>query len=157
MPLRIRNQLGNKVRPCRLADLAALDPLWPQATGYPLRYAHTGFDLLSVYKRTTATIPITYARSPVELLSTFPLDNGQSPEIPERYHPAMIDGAIPILRTKVGMQEWQKTLPQWDRFVDAAVDLADKVRARCREQGYDAAPVEINRADMSRALNRKVG
>lgn len=157
VPLRIRNQIGNKVRPGRLADLAALDPNWASQVGFPVRYAHTGFDLLSIYKTTTATVPITYARSPVELLSTYPADNGQVPEIPERYHPALIDGAIPILRTKEGAQEWQKTLPLWNRYMEAAGELAEKVRARCREQGYDAAPVEINRADQSRFLNRKVG
>jgi hypothetical protein len=157
VPLRIRNQVGNKVRPCRLADLAAIDPNWSTITGFPARYAHTGFDLLSVYKVATATIPITYARSPVELLSSYPGDNAQVPEIPERYHPMLIDGAIPILRTKEGAQEWQKVLPQWQRFLDAVDELAGKVRARCREQGYDAAPVELNRADQSRFLNRKVG
>ena len=41
--------------------------------------------------------------------------------------------------------------------MESAGELADRVRARCREQGYDAAPVEINRADQARFLNRKVG
>lgn len=74
VPLRIRNQAGAKVRPSRLNDLSQLDSNWPAATGFPTRYAHTGFDLLSIYKRTTATIPITYARSPIELVSSFPAD-----------------------------------------------------------------------------------
>lgn len=157
IPLRIRNALGNKVRPERLADLAALDMSWSLQLGTPTKYSHTGFDLLSFYKHDSSTIPITYARSAVDLLSTYPADNGQVPEIPERYQPALIDGAIPLLRTKEGMQEWQKTLPQWNRFMDATQDLAIKVRARNKEQGYDAAPVELNRADQSRMLQRKAG
>lgn len=157
VPLRIRNAAGKKVRPGRLADLAALDSTWSVRAGTTERYAHTGFDLLSVYKQETALVPITYARSAVELLSTYPTENNVEPEIPERYHPTLIDGAIVLARTKEGAQEWQKTLPQWDRFLESAGELAARVRARCREQGYDAAPVEINRADQARFLNRKVG
>lgn len=157
VPLRIRNSVGNKVRPCRLADLAALDTTWGVRAGVPERYAHTGFDLLSVYKQNTSLAPITYARSAVDLVSTYPVENNVESEIPERYHPTLIDGAIVLARTKEGMQEWQKVLPQWDRFMESAGELAGRVRARCREQGYDAAPVEINRADQSRFLNRKVG
>lgn len=157
VPLRFRNALGNKVRPSRLADLAALDSDWSIQAGVPTRYAHTGFDLLSVYKQNTSTVPITYARSPIDLLSTYPADNSVEPEIPAEYHPTLIDGAIVLARVKEGMQEWQKVLPQWDRFLGSAAELADAVRARCREQGYDAAPVEINRYDQSRFLNRKAG
>jgi hypothetical protein len=157
VPLRIRNASGAKVRPARLADLATLDSEWSIKAGVPTRYAHTGFDLLSVYKQNTSNVPITYARSAVELVSSYPADNLVEPEIPTRYHPTLIDGAIVLARTKEGAQEWQKVLPQWDRFLSSATELADKVRARCREQGYDAAPVEINRYDQARFLNRKVG
>lgn len=157
IPLRIRNASGARVRPARLADLAALDSSWSVRVGTPVRYAHTGFDLLSIYKQDSSLVPITYARSAIDLVSTYPADNNVEPEIPERCHPTLIDGAIVLARTKEGMQEWQKVLPQWDRFMESAMELADKVRARCREQGYDAAPVEINRADQSRFLNRKAG
>lgn len=153
-PLRLRNALGNKIRPCRLADLAALDRSWAAHAGTPTRYARTGFDLLSFYQQNTSTIPMTYARSAVELLSTYPADNGQAPEIPARYHPALIDGAIPILRVKEGMQEWQKVLPQWDRFIEAIQELAGVVRARNIEQGFDSIPVEIKRYDRSRMLQK---
>ena len=153
-PLRLRNALGAKIRPTRLADLAALDRQWAAHAGTPLRYARTGFDLLSFYQQNTSTISITYARSAVELVSTYPADNAQAPEIPARYHPALIDGAIPILRVKEGMQEWQKTLPQWDRYVEATQELAGVVRARNVEQGYDSLPIEIKRYDRSRMLQK---
>lgn len=157
VPLRIRNAVGKQVRPSRLADLAALDPQWSKQTGTPVRYTHTGFDLLQFYKHDSTTIPITYARSPIELLSAYPSNNAQTPEIPDRYQPALIDAAIPLLRTKEGQQEWKKVLPQWDRYLEAVDDLAVKIRARNKEQGYDTAPVELNRADWSRMLQRKAG
>ena len=153
-PLRLRNALGNKIRPNRLADLAALNRTWASSSGVPVRYARTGFDLLSFYQQNTSTISITYARSAVELLSTYPADNGQAPEIPTRYHQALIDGAIPILRVKEGMQEWQKVLPQWGRFLEAVQELAQFIRARNIEQGYDSIPIEIKRYDGSRMLQK---
>ena len=153
-PLRLRNALGNKIKPSRLADLAALDRSWAAHAGTPVRYARTGFDLLSFYQQNTSTISITYARSPIDLLSSYPADNGQAPEIPARYHPTLIDGAIPILRVKEGMQEWQKVLGQWDRYVDAVQELANEVRARNREQGLDTLPIEIKRYDRSRMLQK---
>lgn len=153
-PLRLRNALGAKIRPNRLADLAALDRQWAGHAGTPTRYARTGFDLLSFYQQNSSTISITYARSAVELLSSYPADNAQAPEIPARYHQALIDGAIPILRVKEGMQEWQKVLPQWNRFIEAIQELATVVRARNIEQGYDSIPIEIKRYDRSRMLQK---
>lgn len=153
-PLNLRNALGNKIRPCRLADLAALDRSWASHAGVPVRYTRTGFDLLGFYQQNTSTISMTYARSAVELLSSYPADNLQAPEIPERYHQALIDGAIPILRVKEGMQEWQKVLPQWDRFLAAVGELAGAVRSRNKEQGLDSLPFEIKRYDRSGMLQK---
>lgn len=153
-PLRIRNALGQKMRPSRLADLSALDQSWRTRTGVPVRYAHSGFDLLSVYKTNTSTVPITYARSAAELVSTWPADNAQSPEIPPENHLDLIEGAIPILRVKEGAQEWQKTLGCWDRFLDGVELCAQYVRGRNRELGYDALPPELKRMDRSRMLQK---
>ncbi len=58
------------------------------------------------------------------------------------------------LRVKEGAQEWQKTLFQWDRFLDGIDECADKVRARNKEQAYDYMPVELKRADLSRVLKK---
>lgn len=145
LPLRIRNASGTKVRPERVSGLAALDRSWSVQAGTVTKYAHSGFDLLSIYKNQATTLSVTYARGPVVLTAT------GTPEIPERYYPNLIDGAIPLLRTKEGMQEWQKTLPLWNRFLEAIHECAGKVRARNRELGYDALPPELKRYDLSRA------
>lgn len=145
LPLRIRNASGTKVRPERVSGLAALDASWSVRSGTVTRYAHSGFDLLSIYKNQATTLAITYARGPAPLVAS------GSPEVPERYHPLLIDGAIPLLRTKEGAQEWQKTLPLWNRFMDAIEECAAKIRARNRELGYDAFPPELKRYDLSRA------
>lgn len=154
VPLRIRNALGAKMKPSRLVEMAALDQSWRSRTGVPIRYVHSGFDLLSVYKTNTSTVPITYARSPIQLLSSWPTDNGQSPEIPTEHHPDLVEGAIPIMRVKEGAQEWQKTLGCWDRFLEGVENLAGYIRARNRELGYDALPPELKRFDRSHMLQR---
>lgn len=148
-PLRFRNAGGVKMRPARLSDLAALDASWSGQSGTPERYSLSGFDLLGVYKQNSSILTVTYARCPVDLTST-----SQTPEIPVRYHPALIDGAIPLLRVKEGMQEWQKTLPMWDRWLGAIAECAERVRARNKEQGYDTYPVELKRFDRSRVLQK---
>src|SRR5712691_634552 len=149
LPLRIRNALGAKVRPVRLSDLAALDASWSVQSGTPVKYALLGFDLLALYKQDSSTITITYARGPNAMVNA-----NDSPEIPIRYHPLLIDGAVPLLRVKEGAQEWQKTLFQWDRWMDAIEECADKVRARNKEQAYDYFPVELKRVDRSKVLQK---
>lgn len=148
-PLRIRIQSGAKLKPCRLTNLAALNESWSGTTGTPERYALSGFDLLAIYKQATGTLEVTYARGPSAMI----LD-ADSPEIPTRYQPALIDGAVALLRVKEGIQEWQKELPRWGRFLDAIQDCAEKVRARNREQGYDTLPVELKRFDRSHVLQK---
>ncbi len=148
-PLRIRAQgetTSLKLTPTRLDELAALDEHWGDSQGLTTRYALSGFDLLSLYKQSFVTLDFLYARGPAVLTSV------SSPEIPLRYQPALIDGAVPLLRIKEGMQEWQKTMPFWSRFMDAVQDCADKVRARNKELGYDSLPVEIKRYDKSHIL-----
>ena len=149
LPLRIRLASGAKLRPCRLADLAALDASWSTTAGTPERYALEGFDLLAVYKRPTATTStsIVYARTPVALA----LD-ADVPELQTEYHQALIDGAIPVLRSKEGAQEFSKVLPQWQRYMDAIQKLGGYVRARNKEQGYDYMPVELARFDKSKLM-----
>lgn len=145
LPLRIRTASGAKVHPERVTGLAALDRSWSVRGGTITKYAHSGFDLLSLYKNQATTLQITYARGPVALTLS------GSPEIPLRFQPLLIDGAIPFLRAKEGQQEWEKTLPMWGRFQDGIQECAEKVRARNRELAYDAMPPELKRYDLSRA------
>lgn len=149
VPLRIRVSGGAKLKPCRLADLAALDTGWTARAGTPSRYSHSGFDLLALYKQPSGdtALSLTYARGPAVLN----LD-ADIPEIPVRFHPGLVDASIPLARVKEGAQEWTKVLPLWDRFMDGVQEEAGIVRARSRELGYDAIPPEIQRFDRSRLL-----
>lgn len=149
LPLRVRIVNGAKLRVSTIAELAALDSAWTQSPGIPVRYSMTGFDLLGVYQQpaVATSLSITYARTP----TLMQLDT-DVPEIPDRYHNNLIDGAIPLLRTKEGAAEWQKVLPLWNRYLDAATELSEKVRARNREQGYDHEPFELKLFDRSTLL-----
>lgn len=147
-PLRFRIPGGAKIKPSRLADLAALDNQWSNRAGVPIRYSCSGFDLLGFYKQDSSIVRVTYARSPVLLVAA------GSAEIPEEYHPALIEAAIPLLRMKEGQQEWQKTLTSWDRFTSEVGRCADTVRARNMEQGFDRIPPEIRKFDRSAVLKK---
>lgn len=152
LPLRVRlgsSNSGAKLRPGRLSDFAALDANWSTSFGTPSKYAHLGMGFMAFYQPPAGvqTMTITYARCP-EVLQ---LANS-SPEIPAEFHPALIDGAIPLMRTKEGAQEFQKTLPMWNRYLDAAQRLGEYVRARNLEQGYDHMPVELAKFDRSHML-----
>lgn len=147
LPLRVRLTGGAKLLPNRLVDLAALNRSWSATTGTPERYALLGFDLLCVYKQSGSSLgfDIVYARTPTPLAA-----DADVPETQEEYHESLIDGATPLLRIKEGAQEWQKTLPMWDRYMDSTQKLGDYVRKRNREQGYDYMPFELRRFDRSK-------
>lgn len=149
LPLRIRVAGGGKLKPGRLSDFAALDASWSLTTGIPDRYALLGFDFLAIYKvpATSMSLDVTYARCPTPLVAS-----SDVPEIPLEYHPALIDGAIPLLRAKEGGQDWQKTLSYWTRFEDAMEKLGAHVRKRNKEQGYDYFPQELQRMDLSKLM-----
>ncbi len=149
LPLRIRLSSGQKLFANRLVDLAALDSSWSATGGTPERYALLGFDLLCVYKVPTFDVvaQVVYARTPAPLA-----DDSGEPETQEEYHQSLIDGAVSFLRVKEGAQEWQKTLPSWDRYMSACNKLASYVRARNKELGYDHMPFELARFDKSKVL-----
>ena len=151
LPLRIRIVNGAKLALGTISDLGAIDDNWRLTRGTPQRYAVTGFGLLSTYPQASspATLSITYARCPD------PMGWGSDvPEIPAEYHINLIDGAIPMLRSKEGAQEWQKIIDQWDRFIAACRHCGERIRARNRELGYDAMPAELERYDTSRLMKR---
>lgn len=153
LPLRIR-VAGVKLKPSRFSDLAALDTAWSASPGPAVRYAHVGFDFLGLYQQPGggASCQVTYARCPAALASS-----GDVPEVPPEYHPALIEGAIPLLRAKEGGQEWKKVLADWDKFMDACQQLGERVRARNVEQGFDRMPVELARFDRSKMLMEAAG
>lgn len=151
VPLRIRIDGVGRLKPSRLADLAALDNSWTNhpTDDNPTRYNHSGFDLLSLYGQPTSSVQldIMYARGPVTMSA-----DADVPEIPERFHPGLVDGALPLARVKEGAAEWSKTLKLWERFIDGVDEMAGIVRARSRELAYDATPPELKRFDMSRMM-----
>jgi len=153
LPLRVRvsGSSGGRVRPMRLGDLDALNPAWQATAGTPERYACVGFDHFSVYKQPASSgvsLDVTYARCPVTLVTT------SSPEIPEEYHPSLLDAAIPLLRMKEGGQEFTKSLRFFDRFLQAAGKMGAYVRARNQAAQYDREPPDLARMDLSKLVQR---
>lgn len=139
-----------KLRPARLADLAALNPAWIATPGTPERYATAGFDHLFLDKQpaTSGTVLlVTYARSPLPLTG-----DGQTPEIPAADHLALADFATAWLRLPEGGQELGKAAVYLGRFVDAARQRAAAVRARSIAARYDKLPLELERFDVSRLV-----
>jgi len=151
LPLRVRVAGGAALKPVRLEELDALNPRWQASAGVPVRYAALGFDFLSVYQQPAAggtSLDITYARCPAPMVA-----DAAAPSIPEAYHAALIDAAIPLLRLKEGGQEFEKALPLFDRFLQDARKLAQYVTARNLAARYDRTPYEIQSADLSKLVN----
>lgn len=150
LPLRVRvaGSGGLRVRPSRLAELDALSPTWQAAAGTPERYACVGFDHFSIYKQPVGgtSLDVTYARCPGAIARS------STPEIRGEYHPALIDGAIPLLRLQEGGQEFRKSLRYFERFLKAAAKMGNYVRARNLAERYDRVPPDIERMDLSRLV-----
>lgn len=152
LPLRIMLPTGARVRPARLAELDALDSGWQANVGAsgttPARYVSLGFDFLGVYPQAGVggvNVNVTYARAPVEMMAMTDV-----PEIPEDYHPALCDYAIPRLRLKEGGQEFQKSQVYHQRFMSEAARMAAFVRERNLALRYDNLPFELRRMDRSK-------
>ncbi|HTB10941.1 MAG TPA: hypothetical protein VK752_05195 [Bryobacteraceae bacterium] len=148
LPLRVSTLAGVRVRPARLADLDALDSQWQANVAPTKRYAALGFDFFVCYPQQSGmALVITYAQAPPALVN--PTD---VPVIPEDYHPALPDFAIPWLRLKEGGQEFQKSLPYLKRFFAEADREAEYVRQRNIAARYDNLPFELRRLDRSKFL-----
>jgi hypothetical protein len=149
VPLRIASTTGAKIRPARLADLGSLDANWLASPGPPTRYVSLGADLVGLYSQPTAstTLNVTYARAPAGLAVA-----GDIPEIPEEYHPRLVEYAIYRLRQVEGAQELDKSLKYFDSFLDGAAHYAKYVRSRNLGSRYDKVPFEIESFDRSKLL-----
>lgn len=149
-PLRLRNSGvgGAKLEPDRLERLDALSSNWQLQSGPSRRYACAGANLLvfnPVPSTGGATLSVTYARSPLPLVGA-----GQAPEIPEEYHPDLIDWAIARLRTHEGAQEIGREQGRLRRFWRGVQKLAMYVRTRNLAARYDRLPPEERFFDGSR-------
>ena len=153
LPLRVRITAGARLRSNRLQDLDALKTSWQKTSGAPERYVLLGLDLFVVTPQpTTSTgLSITHAHAPAVLSNP-----SQSPEIPTEYHPALIDYAVHALRAKEGGQEFLKTLPLLNRFIEDAEQCAQFIRKRSLAQRYDRLPFELGSFDRSRLIRPAV-
>jgi hypothetical protein len=144
-----------RVKPARLAELDALDREWQNArSNTTLRYGVVGFELLFAYPAPSAagvSLEMTYAATPRDLTS-----GSQSPDIPSQYHQFLIDYALPTLRLNDGGAELERSVKGLTRFLDAAEQCADTVRARSKTLQYDREPFELRAFDRSRLIGEVV-
>lgn len=148
--LRARQTGGVKVIASRLADLDSLNPDWQQETqGPPARYAQTGARLFAVHPPPSAGQSIVLTLAVCPAIMTLDAD---VPQIPEEYHPCLMDCAVPLLRSAEGGDQFEKELPRFDAFLNAAAKLGNYVRARNLEQRYDVLPVELDKVDRSKLV-----
>lgn len=145
VPLRITNPAGQKVRPCRIRDLWALDSNWTNTFGPITRYAALGMDLVALYAQAGGSLNVTYAKAPAAMVN--PAD---TPATPPEYHPAYVSYAIYRLRQVEGIEVLRGVLPLLDEFQEAAAEYAAFMRARNIGAGYDALPPEFALGDRSR-------
>lgn len=148
VPLRITSQNGQKIRPCRIQDLWALDPAWPLSPGPTTRYASIGLDLVAVYPQFSA-LNVTYAQAPLPMANAT-----DTPQTPPEYHPAYVSYAIYRLRQAEGGAVLAGVMPLFTEFLDAATEYADFMRARHVGAGYDTTPPEFALWDRS-AIDQK--
>jgi hypothetical protein len=149
VPLRITTTAGAKVKPARGDELFGLNPQWVSSVGPIQRYMTSGADLLGLCNQPAAATVLnaTYARAPVALVNP-----DDVPEPPAEYHPQFVDYAINRMRQNEGAQEFEKTLPLFGNFMNAATLYGNYVRSRNRGSQYDKVPYEIEKFDMSQML-----
>lgn len=148
--LRITATSGAKVRPSRLDDLTSLDSQWVASPGAPVRYAQLGADLIAIYQQPAGggtSLNVTYARAPLALVA-----DTDVPEPPAEYHPRYVDYAINRVRQVEGGDEYAKTLPLLDEYLNAAQQYAAFVRSRNLGARYDKEPFELESFDRSALL-----
>lgn len=139
--VRMENPDGERLFPGTVHNFAAADDRWREARAvYPGFYAVHGFDFGLFFPAPSAdmNLTVTYARGPATVSVS-----GDVPEIPDEYHPALVDAATVLLRLKEGGQEFAKVLPLWDAFLAAARECAKKVRERNKLAGADRYPAEL--------------
>ena len=140
---RVYNSLGAQLRPVTIGELAALDSTWQLTMGTPTRYVTRGINWIGVYPQpeTDDTLSIVYARAPQALTG------GDSvPEIRSVSHIALVNFAAWALRQPEGAQEFAKFAGYQAEFMMEAKKVADLVRERNRDLGFETVqPFELTR------------
>lgn len=149
LPLRVVGPDG-RMRPSTLAELDAGNDQWQSTPGNPSRYVAMGFNFFAVTPQPAAdvSIQVTYARSPAQLVAD------AAPEIPERFHPALVHYGVYRIRLKEGGQALQRGVIALHRFLDEMTELGDYVRARSRAARYDVLPFELRLFDRARLIEK---
>jgi hypothetical protein len=147
VPLRVMGPTA-RLRPATLADLDGLNDQWQATYAAPERYLAMGFNFLGVTPQPTDDTPLslTYARAPQQLVAD------AFPELPEEYHPDLVDYGIYRVRLKEGAQGLARGIGHLNRFLDRMTTLADYVRSRSRAARYDVLPFELRLFDRARLV-----
>lgn len=149
VPLRIMGASG-RIRPATLAELDALNASWQGTPGTPARYVALGFSFFGISPQPAidTDVQLTYAHAPA------PIVGDAFMEIPEAYHPALIDYGIYRVKLKEGGQGLQRGLVYLNRFLDEMTKLGEWVRAKSRASRYDVLPFELALFDRSKLVDQ---
>lgn len=144
VPLRLELN-GIRLRPATLTQLDAEDDAWEVTPGKPAQYLMEGFNLLGVTPQSPFGVvsQMTYARSAALLAQT------DSPEIPEQFHPLLVDFGVYWIRAGQGGQALARGNTYFNRFLDGAQEHGDYVRSKSRAARYDTLPFELALFDRS--------
>lgn len=147
-PLRITVN-GSRLRPSTFGDLDMINDQWQATTGPPERYVTQGFNYFAVTPQQAFDLVSqwTYARSPRTMA------DGDTPEIPEAYHPDLVNYGIYRVKLKEGGQSLQRGIGYLNKFLDSATEHGDFVRARSRAARYDTFPFELKLFDRARLID----
>ena len=141
-PLRITVG-GIRLRPFDLQDLDALDASWQKHAGMAARYALLGSNLWAITPQSAQTAQVTYAYSPPALGA------GDTPLLPDAYHPDLIEYGVYRVKLKEGAQQLQRGLRGLNTFLNSMTHLGDWVRARSLAAHYAVQPFELAKFDRS--------
>jgi hypothetical protein len=136
-----------KLHPVTITDMNARSSAWLTDQNNPQFYGNLKNDLLffdAIPVEPAPELLFTYVQLPAKMLA--PTD---VPDIPAPDHPALIAGALALLRLKEGGQEMQKASVLFGRFLDAAKRRAALVKARNLAEKYDNLPFELEHFDLS--------
>jgi hypothetical protein len=138
-----QTQTVTPVRPATLQELGALDREWKLARDGPVaRYGVQGIDYFFIYpapsRAETTSLIVTYAAEASPMVSAESV-----PEIPEEFHPALVDYALCTLPMRFGGSELSRMVPRWDMFMQAVQQCASYIRNRNRAHQYDTVPPEL--------------